>query len=62
MMADKQQPYLLRNRAPEKIWNPHYNQQAMCTCGHRYERHFDSYDNMSNVGCKYCECTEFQIK
>lgn len=25
-----------------------------CECGHPYYRHFDTYDNMSAVGCKYC--------
>lgn len=52
-------PYLLRVRT-EKVWNPAYDQEARCTCGHAYERHFDSYDDMANVGCKYCECPEFR--
>jgi len=29
---------------------------APCECGHAYYRHFDTYDNMRAVGCKYCDC------
>jgi hypothetical protein len=43
----------------DKKWNPKYDQLAKCICGHHYERHFDSYDQMENVGCKYCGCREF---
>jgi hypothetical protein len=39
--------------------NPKYNQSALCTCGHTYERHFDSYEHMEPIGCKYCPCFEF---
>lgn len=27
---------------------------TLCICGHPYHRHFDSYDDMKPVGCKYC--------
>lgn len=30
-----------------------------CRCGHAHYRHFDSYDDMRPVGCKYCECQEW---
>lgn len=30
-----------------------------CICGHQYHRHFDSYDDMRPVGCKYCMCGFF---
>ena len=30
-----------------------------CKCGHSYERHFDPYQNMDHVGCKYCDCDQF---
>ena len=45
-----------------KLWSakPHHNPMywalELCTCGHPYERHFDGYDNMAVVGCKYCQC------
>jgi hypothetical protein len=39
--------------------NPKYDQVALCTCGHTYERHFDTYENMAPIGCKYCPCGEF---
>lgn len=51
-------PYLERVEI-RKVWNPKYPQVARCCCGHVYERHFDSYDKMANVGCKYCDCAEF---
>lgn len=57
----EQKPYL------EKIlieleYNPLYGDQRICQCGHMYYRHFDSYERMSNVGCKYCKCRYFREK
>jgi hypothetical protein len=54
-----EQPYLERHRT-ELVWNKSFDQEAECVCGHPYYRHFDSYDNMANVGCKYCGCFEFR--
>lgn len=31
-----------------------------CVCGDPYGRHFDGYEHNAHVGCKYCECREFQ--
>ena len=36
-----------------------FGDDRKCLCGHPYYRHFDTYDDMYPVGCKYCECTEF---
>ena len=33
-----------------------------CLCGHPYYRHFDTYDEMAPVGCKYCGCQTFMLK
>ena len=45
---------------PEYLgYNPRYGDDRICICGHSYYRHFDTYDNMRNVGCKYCQCSEF---
>ncbi|QOI67521.1 hypothetical protein SEA_BEUFFERT_143 [Streptomyces phage Beuffert] len=41
------------------LWNPDHDQQAKCKCTHPYERHFDSYEDMYPIGCKYCECDTF---
>lgn len=41
-------------------YNPEYGDDRVCVCGHTYYRHFDSYDNMAPVGCKYCDCTKFR--
>lgn len=27
---------------------------TLCECGHPYYRHFDTYDSMAPIGCKYC--------
>lgn len=44
----------------ERSWNPNRDQQEKCTCSHSYERHFDSYEDMYPIGCKYCECDTFE--
>lgn len=35
-------------------YDSNYGDNKPCLCGHPYYRHFDTYDNMSAVGCKYC--------
>ena len=42
-----------------KRYNPDYGDDKLCKCGHFYYRHFDAYENMAPVGCKYCSCQEF---
>ena len=51
--VDETQPYI-RGR-----YNPKYGDNRLCKCGHSYARHFDSWDNMDPIGCKYCGCTRF---
>ena len=41
-------------------YNPNYGDDRVCQCGHTYYRHFDSWADMDNVGCKYCWCHDFQ--
>lgn len=55
------EPYLYQKQPLVllKVWNPQYDQQALCKCGHQYHRHFDSYSDMDAIGCKYCECFDF---
>lgn len=36
-----------------------YDDDRVCECGHLYYRHFDTYEGMKNVGCKYCSCGHF---
>lgn len=45
-----------------KEYNPDYGDDRLCECGHPYYRHFDSYEGMAPVGCKYCGCDEFKLK
>jgi hypothetical protein len=40
-------------------YNPNYGDNRICLCGHPYYRHFDSYEDMADVGCKYCDCDDF---
>lgn len=59
-------PYLFEAVVVRK-YNPNYEQDAECTCGHPYYRHFDSYpdynDNVNEpIGCKYCPCYTFERK
>ena len=45
-----------------KLYNPNYGDERICVCGHQYYRHFDTYDRMRAVGCKYCYCHKFKEK
>jgi hypothetical protein len=40
-------------------YDQHYGDDRKCECGHAYYRHYDSYDEMSPIGCKYCKCDVF---
>lgn len=56
-MADDR-PYL-EIKIIKKVYNPDYGDDRECQCGHKYYRHFDTYEEMRNVGCKYCGCDDF---
>ena len=43
-------------------YDPKYGNDKVCACGHIYYRHFDSYDDLSPVECKYCLCCSFNEK
>lgn len=44
------------------IYDPKFGDDRVCECGHKYYRHFDTYENMKAVGCKYCQCGTFKEK
>ena len=46
----------------ERKYKPNYGDDRECVCGHSYIRHFDPYDEMAAVGCKYCGCVSFKEK
>ena len=58
----------MRDAALEKLklikeeYNPNFGDNKLCECGHSYYRHFDPYEDMKQVGCKYCGCDEFKEK
>ena len=35
-------------------YDSHFGDNKKCLCGHTYYRHFDTYDDMAPIGCKYC--------
>ena len=54
-------PYLRKETVVvEMTYNPKYGDDRLCTCGHKYYRHFDTYEDMSPCGCKYCDCYTFK--
>lgn len=56
----KQEPYIIREVTHiVREYNPEYGDDRICECGHSYGRHFDSWEDMEPVGCKYCDCYEF---
>lgn len=40
---------------PDEIpYDSNFGDDKACECGHPYYRHFDTYDDMAPIGCKYC--------
>lgn len=46
-----------RSSAP--AYDKDFGDNKLCSCGHTYYRHFDTYDKMAPIGCKYCGCRAF---
>ncbi len=46
---------------PYFTYDPKFGDNRVCVCGHAYYRHFDSYENMEPIGCKYCPCRTFSL-
>jgi hypothetical protein len=60
---EQEKPYIITETVKESHkYNPKYGDNRECECGHSYYRHFDSYEDMCAVGCKYCECYLFKEK
>lgn len=56
----EEKPYMIETiTIQKKKYNPNYGDDRMCICGHTYYRHFDPWEDMETVGCKYCGCQEF---
>lgn len=54
-------PYIIEKIVKEiRSYNPQFGDKRICECGHPYYRHFDPYDDMLDVGCKYCSCFTFR--
>lgn len=55
-------PYLVTTKTVVQTtyaYRADYGDDRICKCGHAYYRHFDTYEQMSPVGCKYCACHLF---
>ena len=60
MSPNNKKPYLEKKiEYIEYSYNPEYGDDRLCTCGHPYYRHFDTYEQMDPIGCKYCGCNHF---
>jgi hypothetical protein len=62
VVEDGNPPYIrsiIRRTYEGLSYNPKYGDSIICICGHPYYRHFDAYDRMYPVGCKYCDCSFF---
>lgn len=59
IFAPIEEPAYLEITTIERAYNPRYGDSRVCKCGHSYRRHFDGYENMAPVGCKYCGCHDF---
>lgn len=59
----EEKPYIRDYKIDTELYyNPNYGDNRECVCGHPYYRHFDPYENNEAVGCKYCECWQFEEK
>lgn len=53
-------PYHYTYRVEEiRSFNPNFDQNKECGCGHPYHRHFDGYEDWEPIGCKFCGCHTF---
>lgn len=62
---NKNEPYIIETKIVTETtrkYNTHYGDNRICECGHIYYRHFDSYEYMEAIGCKYCGCRVFREK
>jgi hypothetical protein len=62
---ENEQPYIREEIIRIEVvyhYNPKYGDDRICECGHPYYRHFDTYENMFPIGCKYCGCGTFKEK
>lgn len=61
----EEKPYIFKTIVTKRrlrLYNTNYGDARVCECGHPYYRHFDPYEQMRNVGCKYCGCFKFKEK
>jgi hypothetical protein len=59
-LALKPQEGAAEGKAEFRSYNRNYGDTRVCKCGHKYYRHFDTHDDMADVGCKYCDCGTFE--
>lgn len=55
-------PELNLDKYHKNLYDPNFGDHKTCECGHEYYRHYDTYEDMEHVGCKYCPCFYFKGK
>lgn len=45
-----------------KSYDRKIGDDKLCICGHTYFQHFDSFRDMEHIGCKYCNCKNFEAR
>lgn len=45
-----------------KAYDKKMGDDKICICGHTYFQHFDSFMDMEHIGCKYCNCKNFEAR
>lgn len=59
--VDDGKPYIdVKQTEHRRCYNSKYGDDRVCQCGHKYYRHFDTYEDMRDIGCKYCPCDTFE--
>lgn len=53
VVSHSSEPYVPGDSLADQ-YDPNYGDNNECLCGHEYYRHFDTYDDMAPIGCKYC--------
>lgn len=53
------QHYAVMHPTEAQQYDPDFGDDRKCECTHPYYRHFDTYEDMYPIGCKYCYCETF---
>lgn len=63
LIPQENEPYIKKVNQQIQVthkYNPNFGDDKECVCGHPYHRHFDAFEEMYPIGCKYCSCRTFE--